>query len=229
MHVLYTSTDLIICFVFCSVCKKKISLFPCKCAYGSYRNSSCMYCLQWSSIGFGHVLLCNMHTNLFFPVGVSGLLQDPTAFSTWSHPHMGIQSHSYAYMEQLLSLEKQVRITHPLSWVVLPSPIRVNLMASDLLKHPDKRFTDYNLRGLTNGFRIGFSRHTNLRSLPRNHPSSLANPIVVTNRRSFKRPLSRPPSLVSASHPYWLGSQVPLFDAMPHDSRPVCSSGPQCK
>lgn len=45
---------------------------------------------------------------------------------------------------------------------------------------------DYIINGLSNRFRIGFPRHTHLKSLPRNHLSSLANPTVIIDSMSSK-------------------------------------------
>lgn len=99
---------------------------------------------------------------------------------------MGLRSQTYAYMEQLLSLNSQTPLPghHTLAWPVLLSPIHVAHIIPDLRQHPDSRFADYIIGGLSEGFRIGFSRQTHLRCIPKNHPSSLANPEVVRDRIS---------------------------------------------
>lgn len=85
-------------------------------------------------------------------------------------------------MDQLLQLEAQIPFTQPISWPMCPTPIRVNSLIPYLNNHPDQRFAHYIINGLSVGFRIGFSRQANLKSAGCNHPSSLANPIVVADR-----------------------------------------------
>ena len=58
---------------------------------------------------------------------------------------------------------------------------------SYLACHPDQNFARYIHSGLLHGFHIGFDRtRTNLRATGRNHPSSLANPAVITSHIANK-------------------------------------------
>ena len=50
-----------------------------------------------------------------------------------------------------------------------------------LSAHPDKRFVDYILDGIKEGFRVGFDYASPLRSTSRNMQSAVAHPRVIEN------------------------------------------------
>ena len=95
---------------------------------------------------------------------------------------MGIVSGSYRYTRDLLSLESH-HLHLPPSWCTLaPSPLNLDVLRTYFRRHPDTQYAAYLAHGLQHGFHIGFSRTSvNLRSAPRNHPSSLERTEVVTN------------------------------------------------
>ena len=79
-------------------------------------------------------------------------------------------------MADLLEMERSRPISSPLSWPRCPTPLCIAALARNLHSHPDSTFAAYVLRGLREGFRIGYSYGAcRLRSRGHNHPSSLAN------------------------------------------------------
>ena len=95
---------------------------------------------------------------------------------------MGIVAGSghYRYLPDLLKLEERVPATVLSPWSRGPTPLRYDAFMEALASHPDPGFAQFILRGLNDGFRIGFSHQRQyLRSTGRNHPSSLANPTGV--------------------------------------------------
>ena len=93
---------------------------------------------------------------------------------------MGVVKGSYRYLPELLHLEAMTPVIPPLSWPRCPTPLRQEVFTHYLRSHPDCGFASYVTRGLQEGFRIGYARQGNrLRSVTRNHPSSLANGAVI--------------------------------------------------
>ena len=96
---------------------------------------------------------------------------------------MGIVAGRYTYMEDLRSLDHPPTSCplQPILWPPCPTPIRVPLLACYLRSHPDQEFAGFVLRGLVEGFHVGYLSHqAALRSSSRNHPSSLANSRVIS-------------------------------------------------
>ena len=95
--------------------------------------------------------------------------------------HLGITSGSYRYMPQLSELDHPPPpLSHPIQWPNCPSPVHAQRLAYLLRFHPDREFTSFVLRGLVEGFHLGYMpQQSRLRSSHRNYPSSLANPQVV--------------------------------------------------
>ena len=58
------------------------------------------------------------------------------------------------------------------------SPLKVEAWTKELSGHPDHFFTTYILKGITEGFHIGFNRRHLLRSSLKNMPTK--NPNVIT-------------------------------------------------
>ena len=97
--------------------------------------------------------------------------------------HLGIHSNQYAYMNDLRALSRTEDIHQPSSVThqPSPSPIQIPVLAMSLRYHPDQDFSSFILRGLLEGFHIGYTSQTRpLRTATRNHPSSLANPQAVS-------------------------------------------------
>ena len=77
-------------------------------------------------------------------------------------------------------------------WARAPTPIVVYHLASLLCHHPDKVFVSVILRGLNEGFPIGFdSARCSSRSVARDHPSSLCYSNIVTQYIAHKVSLGR--------------------------------------
>ena len=94
---------------------------------------------------------------------------------------------------------------HPLLCPV-HSPLVPAAWALALGDHPDRAFVRYLLRGMTEGFRIGFRHDAPLRSAPRNMMSALQHPEVVQAYLANECALSRmlgpfPPSVVTQLPP----------------------------
>lgn len=115
-------------------------------------------------------------------------------------PPASIYGGVYRYMEDLIQLEACAhQVAHP-TWDRGPSPIVVERLSMYLASHPDGRFVSFILRGLVEGFRLGFdSSQFHLRSVLRNHPSSLANASVVDDYLARERNLGRLVGPVPAS------------------------------
>ena len=93
---------------------------------------------------------------------------------------MGITAGHYRYLRDLLELEFSSCRSMPQLWSRGPTPLSVQAFARYLQSHPDQQFTAFILRGLSYGFRVGYSSSNGtLRSRGVNHPSSLANQVVV--------------------------------------------------
>ena len=74
-------------------------------------------------------------------------------------------------------------LSPPLKWPCAPTPLNIETLRADLQDHPDQQFASFIIRGVQAGFRVRFSRSSTLvRESGQNHPSSLANPHVVTSR-----------------------------------------------
>lgn len=101
----------------------------------------------------------------------------------WTLALMGIREGRYRYTSDLLALDSMKPIGHPPSWLRHCTPIRLPVFAWELRLHPDQLFCEYIIRGLRDGFRIGYCRigHS-LRRRGRNHPSSLADTNTVTSK-----------------------------------------------
>ena len=107
---------------------------------------------------------------------------DPFSPEGWSLPLMGIVDGKYRYTQDLLQLSRGIPSTPPYSWPRAPSPLSVQSFRQCLQSHPDRQFAEYVTNGLTNGFRIGYSFQSHkLRTRGRNHPSCMANQVVVSS------------------------------------------------
>ncbi len=77
-----------------------------------------------------------------------------------------------------------------------PSPVVVDALTQLLAPFPDRRLACY---GIQQGFRIGVSGMSRLRSLSRNHPSCLAHTVVVSAYISGERAAGRILGLLPSS------------------------------
>ncbi len=120
-----------------------------------------------------------------------------------------IKNRVYIYTEHLLGLSQWASPTH---YCLATPPMRagsnpsVSIRQSFMVSHPDKRFVNYILQGLTLGFRIGFNpKAVILQSSSTNHQSVTANSITVTDYISAEQALGRvngpfPPAQLAGIH-----------------------------
>ena len=131
----------------------------------------------------GWVQECHDDRVLGCPYLVSFCLDVTSYLYRLSCHHLGIRAGSYAYMDDLrrLSQSDQSRDSLVSRWAACSTPIRISILAQSMAGHPDQEFSRFILRGLSDGFHIGyFSQSHSLRSSLTNHPSSLANPQVIS-------------------------------------------------
>jgi len=89
----------------------------------------------------------------------------------------------YPYTADLMTLDL-CRSEHP---HVIPAltpvttPLVADIWEAALRHHPDRAYAKCLVRGLREGFRIGFQRGTNLRSAKSNMPSTRLHPEVITH------------------------------------------------
>ena len=115
---------------------------------------------------------------------------------------IGIVDTSSCYMQELLTLEANRLTTPSFQCTPGPSPLKLHLLQAYASRHPDPQFAAYVLGGLSNGFHIGFSRSSPLRSATANHPSAEERPSVISDLLQEEVRLGRlagpiPHSLVS--------------------------------
>ena len=119
----------------------------------------------------------------FFLSGIAPLNSHPNELFLCTLHHMGIAQGQYTPLNSLLSLSFP-SIHQPaigIDWPLCPTPICAPLLATYLRSHPDARFADWVIRGVTQGYHVGFSQHIRLKSAARNLPSSVANIQVVSD------------------------------------------------
>ena len=90
----------------------------------------------------------------------------------------------YDYMEDLKVLASRVSPVStgslPSAWCAINSPLIVSEWQQQLDSHPDREFVQYLLKGMAEGFRIGFNyEQCNSSSAKRNMQSAIDNPQVV--------------------------------------------------
>ena len=112
---------------------------------------------------------------LYPPIG------NAVELSTLSLHLIGASSSHYTYMDSLWSLACITRPRILAPWPPCPTPICIPALAGALSTHPDQRFAQFILSGLSLGFRIGVSASPQaLGVIPRNHPSSTQCPDAVS-------------------------------------------------
>ena len=99
-----------------------------------------------------------------------------------SFPPAGVIAGKYQYTADLLLLASFCRSSGKPEWSRAPTPIVIGQLGALLGHHPDATFVSFIMKGLTEGFPIGFeASRCRLRSVARNHPSSLCNGAVVSS------------------------------------------------
>lgn len=90
----------------------------------------------------------------------------------------------YIYMEDLLALDTchpfRPAPFHPARVSSILPPLPVEAWRVHLSTHPDRRFVDYTLQGLSEGFRVGFDHTHQTRPSDRNMKSAYVNCSVVS-------------------------------------------------
>ena len=104
---------------------------------------------------------------------------------------MGMVRNRYIYMESLLALSAHQSPSTSLHCTPGPSSPNLGSLHPYLSRHPDPQFSSYVFLGLRDGFHIGFSRSSPLRSSTHNHPSSGDNSNAVAEHLSEELRLGR--------------------------------------
>ena len=100
-------------------------------------------------------------------------------------PEANLYHGNYKYTTDLTQLSQPPNSTTTPSWPEYQSPINLEALLAYLDMYPDKAFAKFIGDGFQAGFRIGYMHprvSDHLRPRQANHPSSLANPLVVTDR-----------------------------------------------
>ena len=99
------------------------------------------------------------------------------------------------YTQQLQALASRLPITLcslPLDVQDIVSPLKADVWAQELASHPNQPFSDHIIRGLQEGFRIGFNYPSSqLRSKGCNMLSATDHPQVVDEYLALERSLGR--------------------------------------
>jgi len=91
-----------------------------------------------------------------------------------------------------------------------------------LSKHPDKRFVDFILRGITSGFKVGYNVFTKkeLKSSSYNMPSAMEHPQVVSDYISKEVRASRVLLVGHKDDPLVKEIHLSPFGVIPKKSKP---------
>ena len=119
---------------------------------------------------------------------------------TLAHAHTHIplttaQNAQYEYSQHLLELDKCRPAEASCSTLLeklrhIESPIRVRVWKQSLSEHPDQQFAHYILKGLEEGFRIGFQyKHAQLKQCSSN--LVVKDPLVVSEYLDTEFSLNR--------------------------------------
>ena len=156
---------------------------------------------------------CTLIHTTFFESDQASL---PTQLTTTNH------NYQVTYTHHLLALDS----CRPLCQTPLPcegrsiiSPLKAHVWSSLLATHPDSRLAEYLVRGITEGFRIGF-RYSEFFTRPANSnmPSALANPTPVTSYIQTEIEAGRLIGPVNRSD--YPNIQVSRFGVIPKRSQP---------
>ena len=146
------------------------------------------------SLSLYSFLCCFLFMIMICCISIShlGLSAPPLLYRASVLPPAGVVGSRYRYTTDLLELGAHRFAGSSPQWAMAPTPIAVSHLASLLCHHPDKVFVSVILRGLNEGFPIGFdSAHCSLRSVARNHPSSLCHSNIVTQYIAHEVSLGR--------------------------------------
>ena len=117
-----------------------------------------------------------------------------TVFDNDLHQHHNrqVKNNQYYYRDHLLALDACHPLNENLSSFTsssVMSPLVLENWSGELSAHPDKIFAQYILRGISQGFRIGFNRSHHL---SQNHSAMLTqNPEVISQYLNHEASLAR--------------------------------------
>ena len=116
------------------------------------------------------------------------------------------------------------------------TPLNPAAWETALASHPDRAFARYILKGIREGFRIGFNRTCPLRSAHRNMPSARLHPEVVQAYLDKERAAGRmlgpftPGDTASLTHQPLRGdTKGPQYRQVAPDYRPVAPTRVKCE
>ena len=109
---------------------------------------------------------------------------------------MGPPMECYPYMDDLKELEQRgmCPLHQEISFALtkISSPLQYEEWAKGLCQHPDKEFSHYIIRGIKEGFKIGFAHQEYLcRSAKSNMRLAIVNPSVVEEYLTLECKLGR--------------------------------------
>ena len=93
-----------------------------------------------------------------------------------------MEGRCYQYTTDLLGLDKCTPLSYaptPMPLARMVTPLKLREWESALVSHPDREYVHYLIRGIREGFRVGFDRLSPLRSSGGNMPSAREQAAVV--------------------------------------------------
>ena len=126
----------------------------------------------------------------------------------------------YCYTDDLLSLEAAVpyEVILPDECLHIVSPLNPDVWSLFLIKHPDRRFVDYLIRGLCGGFRVGCRASArDLQSASSNMSSAIHHPEVIDKYLREELECNR---LVEVPHSESSIVHISRFGAIPKKHQP---------
>ena len=128
----------------------------------------------------------------------------------------------YPYTEHLLEFERRRPVWRqaiPMEWGAVNTPMVVREWESSLWDHPDRRFVEYLLRGMSQGFHIGFKHDAKeCKRAEANMKSAEENPSVVDEYLSKEVGLGR--VVVTSETPEAAHVQINRFGVIPKGHQP---------
>ena len=100
------------------------------------------------------------------------------------HPPVAVHAYEYPYTDDLLQLDSfcnPIQIQLPVEARKITTPLRAAMWQALLQDHPDRRFVQCIVAGITQGFRIGFRRDHTCRKAAGNMRSAILNPQPVSD------------------------------------------------
>ena len=135
---------------------------------------------------------------------------------------------SLSYTDQLLKLDGCRAPYDALPQLKeVSTPVVLAQWESMLRSHPDRRFTEFLLHGISRGFRVGYNYNKKLKALGGNLPSAYQNPEVVSKYIKEEVAQGRVLGLLcrtglfSSYQPVWSHTKEAVTRKVASDGRPV--------